>query len=102
EFLEFAARGAADLMVPAPDVVWLDGGLTPEQALDGVADRPYSRYPVAEGSLDSLVGVVHARELLAAARAAPAAPIRGSARPTVLVPETKDLGALLRELRDAR
>jgi hypothetical protein len=50
---DFADREAADVMVPAPDVVWLDGGLTPEQALDGIADRPYSRYPVAEGSLDS-------------------------------------------------
>jgi putative hemolysin len=78
---DFADREAADVMVPAPDVVWLDGGLTPEQALDGIADRPYSRYPVAEGSLDSLVGVIHARELLAATRAAPTAPIRGSARP---------------------
>jgi putative hemolysin len=99
---DFANLDAADVMVPTPDVVWLDGGLTPEQALDGIADRPYSRYPVADGSLDSLAGVIHAREVLGAARAAPTAPIRGSARPALLVPETKDLGALLRELRDAR
>jgi putative hemolysin len=89
-------------MVPAPDVVWLDGGLTPQQALDRVADRPYSRYPVAEGSLDRLAGVIHARQLVAAARDAPTAPIRASARATLVVPEAKDLGALMRERREAR
>jgi putative hemolysin len=99
---DFAHREAADVMVPAPDVAWLDGNLTPEQALDRVAERPYSRYPVGEGSLDRLAGVIHARDLLAAARHAPAAPIRGSARPALVVPEAKDLGALLRDLREAR
>jgi putative hemolysin len=99
---DFVDQEAADVMVPAPDVTWLDGGLTAEQALERVADRPYSRYPVAEGSLDRLAGVIHVRELLAAARVAPAEPIRGFARPALVVPETKDLGALLRELRDAR
>ena len=89
-------------MVPAPDVVWLDGGLTPGQALDRVADRPYSRYPVGDGSLDRLAGVIHVRDLLAAAGAAPTAPIRGAAHPAHVVPETKDLGALLRELREER
>ena len=58
---DFADQEAADVMVPAPDVVWLDGGLTPQQALDRVAERPYSRYPVAEGSVDRLAGVIHAR-----------------------------------------
>lgn len=99
---DFAGQEAADVMVAAPDVVWLDGGLTPGQALDWVADRPYSRYPVGEGSLDRLVGVIHLRDLLAAARATPAAPIRRAAHPARVVPESKDLGALLRELREER
>jgi putative hemolysin len=99
---DFADQKAADVMVPAPDVLWLDGGLTLGQALDRVADRPYSRYPVGDGSLDRLAGVIHVRDLLAAARAAPTAPIRSAAHPTRVVPETKDLGALLRELREER
>jgi putative hemolysin len=99
---DFVDREAADVMVPAPDVAWLDGGLTPEEALERVTDRPHSRYLVAEGSLDRLVGVIHVRELLAAARVAPTAPIWDSAHPMLVVPEAKDLGALLRELRDAR
>jgi putative hemolysin len=78
---DFAEQEAADVMVPAPDVLWLDCALTPGQALDRVAERPYSRYPVGDGSLDRLAGVIHVRDLLAAARATPTAPIRGAAHP---------------------
>jgi putative hemolysin len=76
----FARREVRDVMVPAADVAWLDTGWTVDAALDRIVGRPHSRYPVGEGSLDRLVGVVHAH-------------------PAPIVPETKDLGALLRERR---
>ncbi len=99
---DFARREAGDVMVPAPDVVWLDAGLTAGDAVAQVAEKPFSRYPVGDGSLDHLAGVVHLRQLVAAAGADPAAPIGPIAQPAPLVPETKDLGALLRELRERR
>ena len=99
---DFAGREAADVMVPAADVVWLDADLAPEQALDRVAEQPYSRYPVAAGSLARLLGVVHVRDLVAAARAHAVAKIAELAQPMPVVPETKDLGALLRDLRESR
>jgi magnesium and cobalt exporter, CNNM family len=99
---DFAHQEAADVMVPAPDVVWLDAGLTPEQAMDRAADQPYSRYPVGDGSLDRVAGVIHVRDLVSAGRREPAVPIRAFVNQTFVVPETKDLGALLRELREAR
>jgi putative hemolysin len=99
---EFASREAADVMVPAPDVVWLDAGLLPEAALDEVAAKPFSRYPVGRGSLDHLAGIVHVRDLVAAARSEPTRPIGELAEPAPVVPATKDLGALLRELREQR
>ena len=52
--------------------------------------------------MDRLAGVIHVRDLVGAGRTEPAAAIRGSAHPALVVPETKDLGALLRELREAR
>jgi putative hemolysin len=98
---DFAGREAGDVMVPEPDVVWLDADLQPAAALEEVVRRPYSRYPVGRGSLDRLVGVVHVRDLVAAARE-PARPIGSHAEPAPVVPATKDLGALLRELREQR
>ena len=99
---DFAGREAGDVMVPEPDVAWLDAGLLPQAALDEVAERPYSRYPVARGSLDRLVGVIHVRDLLGTARQSPSEPIGAIAEPAPVVPATKDLGALLRELREQR
>jgi putative hemolysin len=99
---DFASREAGDVMVPEPDVAWLDADLRPEAALEQVAKQPFSRYPVGKGSVDHLVGVVHVRELVAAVRREPTEPIGSHAEPAPVVPATKDLGALLRELREQR
>ena len=95
---DFVDREARDIMVPSLDVDWLDAGLTPDAALDRVLDAPHERYPVGVGSLDRLEGVVHLRDLLAGARREAAGTVGELARPAFVVPETKDLGALLREL----
>jgi putative hemolysin len=93
---DFASREVRDVMVPALDVTWLDASLTAEQALAAVVETSHSRYPVGAGTLDALVGIVHVRDLLAS----PDAPLGDLARPVHVVPETKDLGPLLRELRE--
>ena len=98
---DFPDREVRDVMTPALDVVWLDAGLTPDEALDRVAGEAHSRYPVGRGSVDRLEGVVHVRDLIAGARSGKAA-IAELVRPPLIVPETKDLGPLLRELREQR
>ena len=98
----FANREAADVMVPAPEVSWLDGAATCEEALSRALADPHSRYVVARGSIDRLLGIVHLHELMAAARTAPTDPVDSIVRPAKIVPETKDLGPLLRELREQR
>jgi putative hemolysin len=95
---DFASREVRDVMVPAPDVLWLDAALTGSAALEVVAERPHARYPVGRESLDHLVGVVHFRDLLAA----PTSTVGELAKQPPIVPVTKDLGALLRELREQR
>jgi putative hemolysin len=99
---DFAAREVRDIMVPALDVAWIDADLTADAALDRVVSAPHERYPVGRGSLDRLVGVAHVRDLVAATRVPGEATVGDLARPAVAVPETKDLGALLRELREQR
>ncbi|HEU4973594.1 MAG TPA: hemolysin family protein [Baekduia sp.] len=99
---DFAGREAGDVMVPASDVDWLDAGLTASEAVDIALARHRSRHPVGTGSLDHLVGVVHLQELMRLSRSQPGATIESCAQPALVVPETKDLGALLRELREAR
>jgi putative hemolysin len=98
---DFADKEASDVMVPRPEVVALSIDLPPEQALEAVMDSPYTRYPVYRESLDDVVGVLHVRDLFSALRerGMHEVKIEEIVRPAHIVPETKDLAALLSEFR---
>jgi magnesium and cobalt exporter, CNNM family len=98
---DFADKEAADVMVPRPEVVALSIDLPPEQALEAVMDAPYTRYPVYRGTLDDVVGILHVRDLFHVLRDRGMAEVRleDIVRPAHIVPETKDLAALLTEFR---
>ena len=98
---DFADKEASDVMVPRPEVVALSVDLPPEQALEAVMDSPYTRYPVYRESLDDVVGILHVRDLFSALRerGMHEVKIEEITRPAHIVPETKDLAALLAEFR---
>ena len=98
---DFADKEASDVMVPRPEVVALSVDLPPEAALAAVIDSPYTRYPVYRGSLDEVVGILHVRDLFSAMNDVGIAGVRieDLLRPAHMVPETKDLAALLAEFR---
>jgi putative hemolysin len=98
---DFADTEVSDVMVPRPEVVALSIDLPPEEALQTVLDSPYTRYPVYRGSIDEIIGILHVRDLFAAVheRGIAAVNIEELLRPATMVPETKDLTALLTEFR---
>ncbi len=98
---DFADKEASDVMVPRPEVVALSIDLPPEQALEAVMDSPYTRYPVYRETLDNVVGILHVRDLFSALRerGMHEVKIEDIIRPAHMVPETKDLAALLAEFR---
>ena len=98
---DFADKEASDVMVPRPEVVALSIDLPPEQALEAVMDSPYTRYPVYRESLDDVVGILHVRDLFSGLRerGMQEVKIEEIVRPAHIVPETKDLAALLAEFR---
>jgi magnesium and cobalt exporter, CNNM family len=98
---DFADKEASDVMVPRPQVVALSIDLPPEQALEAVMDSPYTRYPVYRDSLDDVVGILHVRDLFSGLRerGMHEVKIEEIVRPAHIVPETKDLAALLAEFR---
>src|SRR3954470_89550 len=97
----FGDKEAADVMVPRPEVVAVSITLPPEQALAAVLDSPYTRYPVYRGTLDDIVGTLHVRDLFSAMheRGLAAVKLQELLRPAHVVPETKELAALLQEFR---
>jgi putative hemolysin len=100
---DFAEKEVADVMVPRPDVSGLSVDLGPEDAMAAMIESPYTRYPVYRESLDDIVGIVHVRDVVAAMHngTTEAATLAELARPPYVVPENKDLGALLAEFRKA-
>jgi putative hemolysin len=58
-------RAVGELMVPRPDVVFLDLDDPPEVIKEVVSGNRLSRYPVIQGAADNVVGVVRAKDLLA-------------------------------------
>jgi putative hemolysin len=98
---DFASKEVAAVMVPRPDVVAISADMPPEQALATVVDSPYTRYPVYRNSLDEIIGILHVRDLFAALHDLGIAAVRLEtiARPAHVVPETKDLAALLADFR---
>jgi CBS domain containing-hemolysin-like protein len=100
---DFADKEAKDVMVPRPEVVALSIDLPPEQCLEAVMDSPFTRYPVYRESLDNVVGILHVRDLFRALRdrGMHEVTVQDIIRPAHIVPETKDLAALLAEFRRA-
>jgi putative hemolysin len=98
---DFADKEAADVMVPRPEVTAISIALPAEEALKAVLESPYTRYPVYRESLDDIVGVLHIRDLIEALhdRGIVSVDLETLVRPAYMVPETKDLGALLTEFR---
>ncbi len=98
---DFADKEVADVMVPRPEVVAISVELAPEEILLAVLDSPYTRFPVYRDTIDSIVGILHVRDLFAAMhdRGIGAVRVEELLRPAAMVPETKDLAALLTEFK---
>jgi magnesium and cobalt exporter, CNNM family len=98
---DFADKEVSAVMVPRPEVVALSIDLPPEEALAAVIESPYTRYPVYRNTLDDIVGILHVRDLFSALVDRGIAGVRLDQilRPAHIVPETKDLAALLAEFR---
>ncbi len=97
----FARKEVHDVMVPRPEVVAVSVDLPPEDALAALIDSPFTRYPAYRGSLDEIVGVLHVRDLFSALhdRGIAQVNLEELLRTPFVVPETKDLAALLADFR---
>jgi putative hemolysin len=101
---DFADKEAHEVMVPRPQVVAISVDLPPEECLAAVIDSPFTRYPAYRGSLDEIVGILHVRDLFSSlyGKGIENVVIEELLRQPYLVPETKDLGALLAEFRQTK
>jgi CBS domain containing-hemolysin-like protein len=99
ELFDFAELSAGDVMVPRVKVAGIPLDATAEDIVATLRERPYTRYPVYDGDLDHITGMVHIKDLLAEG---PLVDRLRSARTVPAVPETLTLDAVLTTLRRER
>ncbi len=99
--IELGDRRVHEVMVPRVSMVSLPVGATFEAAIDLVVAEWHSRVPAYEGTVDHIVGIVYAKDLLPYLRAGSAEhpSLRSLLRPPLFVPESMTVDDLLHELQ---
>lgn len=92
-----------DIMIPRAQMTVIKVDAELDEALPQVIHAAHSRYPVIDDSLDNVVGILLAKDLLQLLLTRDSTfNIRTLMRPAVVVPESKRLNVLLREFRQNR
>ncbi len=99
--VRLADRPTREVMTPRTDVDWIDVDADPEAIRRALLDAPHSRLPVGEGSVDQLVGVVQARDIVTAFIEGRSLDLRALTRPAPVVPDRMDAMDTLNVLREA-
>jgi len=81
-------RRVSALMTPRPDIVWLDLEDSPELNRQKMLDSAHSRFPVCQGGLDNVLGVVHVTDMLSRSLAGQPLDFNASLRRPLFVPES--------------
>jgi putative hemolysin len=99
--IELGERRVHEVMVPRVSVVGIRVDASFEEAIDVVVQEGHSRIPAYEDSIDEVVGILYAKDLLPYLKsdAAPRPSLRALLRPPVLVPESMTIDDLLHELQ---
>jgi len=99
--VQFSEKTVRDAMKPRPEMVAVAADTTVEKFIELLRLRPFSRVPVFEGSLDQIVGLVYAQDVLQVPDAEAHFRTVGSLmrKDVLFVPETKLGSDLLREMQ---
>jgi putative hemolysin len=89
------------LMTPRNEIVWLDVNDSAAEIRRKVKESPFSRFPVAEDSLDKVLGVVKAKDLLLA-DLKKGSDLRQIVRPPIHIPETAFGSRALEMFRESK
>jgi Mg2+/Co2+ transporter CorB len=96
----------ADVMIHRTEVIMVDAGMPPEQAVEAVLNAPVTRVPLWRDTPENIIGILHAKDLLHALRAASGdtskIDLAKIARAPWFVPEIRPLSEQLKAFRRRR
>ncbi|MCX7718962.1 MAG: hemolysin family protein [Candidatus Sumerlaeaceae bacterium] len=93
-------RRVSALMTPRTDIVWLALEDSPEEVKAKVTSCNHTRFPVAQGGLDNIVGIVRARDLLTQVYAGKPLDLASIMQQPLFVPESMTALELLEAFKD--
>ncbi len=99
---DFADRSVRQVMVPSVEVVFLDLQNSLENNLGIARKHRHTRYPLCEGTLDRVVGLIHVKDLFWHRRVTETFHLELGKREVQFVPENTYIKTLLTEFRDTR
>ncbi|MBI4298974.1 MAG: HlyC/CorC family transporter, partial [Chloroflexi bacterium] len=101
--LQMEKATAREIMVPRVDIIAADADSSSSQLADLMIKSGFSRTPLYEGSIDNIVGIVHARDLVQLLNQNDLnINLKSIAKPVLFIPESKRLEELLKEFQQKR
>jgi len=103
--LDFGDATAGELMIPRPQVTAFDIGTPIEALFKLIVESEHSRYPIYKDTIDNVVGVLHAKDLLRHASLGKPSDVRIESllrQPVVFVPESQLATSVLKDMRSRR
>jgi putative hemolysin len=100
--LEFSRTTAKEIMIPRPDIVALEMDTTRDEIIRVVTEEGFSRIPVYKESIDNIVGIIYAKDLITMIAYDEIIALADVIRPANFVPETKRISQLLREFQQQK
>jgi putative hemolysin len=95
-------RKVAALLTPRTEIVWIDLDDPEQEIQQKITASGHSRFPVARGELDDVLGLVLAKDLLARSLAGQPVDLRSVLRPALFVPENMPALDVLQRFREER
>jgi putative hemolysin len=99
--VRLADRPVREVMTPRTDIDWIDVEADADMIRARLIETPHTRLPVAEGSVDRIVGVLQSRDVAAAVLEGRPVDLRALMRPLLVVPDQVDAMDALETLRRA-
>jgi putative hemolysin len=93
--LDLPDRNVRSIMTPRTEVVWVDASAPQAETLEEIAASGHSRFPVARGDADEIVGIVQAKDVLGRLASSGSIDLEKTMRKPVFVPETLSVASLL-------
>jgi len=100
--LRLGDRSISTLMTPRQDIAWLDIDDSPNEIRRKITESTHSRFPVGHGSLDVILGIVHAKDLLVSSLCGQPTDLKATMQRALFVPEAKPALEVIELFRESR